>query len=482
MRSRAVAKEISAAKRGKHGAKDAPSRLVVVSNRVPDVKDGRVQAGGLAVALDEALQNEGGLWFGWSGKTATGRPSEPKETEVGPVTYVTMDLSRKDYNEYYNGFANRTLWPLFHYRLDLTSFRRTFFSRYQAVNELFAEKLSWRLKENDRIWVHDYHLLPLGECLRRRGSKQTMGIFLHTPFPAMEVLTYMPAHRSVMKALAAYDLIGFQTDNDMRAFTDYIEHEAGGKVSKSGQVEVFDRTFQVGVFPIGINPSVFERPIAPKELAWARKLREQHGDKAWMIGVDRLDYSKGILERFQAFERMLERYPGFRNQVSMFQITPPSRGEVAEYKEIRHELETSAGHINGRFADIDWVPINYINKSYTRDRLTLFFRASRVGLVTPLRDGMNLVAKEFVAAQNSSDPGVLVLSRFAGAARELKSALIVNPYDTDEVAEAMARGLEMPLDERLNRREAMMKVIRDNDLDNWRDKYLAALANAGGKR
>ena len=262
-----MAKTKSAAKKSKGGAKGTPSRLVVVSNRVPDVKDGRVQAGGLAVALEEALQNEGGLWFGWSGKTSAGRPAEPKETEVGPVTYVTMDLSRKDYNEYYNGFANRTLWPLFHYRLDLTSFRRTFFSRYQAVNELFAEKLSWRLKENDRIWVHDYHLLPLGECLRRRGCKQTMGIFLHTPFPAMEVMTYMPAHRAVMTALAAYDLIGFQTENDMRAFTDYIEHEAGGKVSKSGRVEVFDRTFQVGVFPIGINPTVFERPIAPKELA-----------------------------------------------------------------------------------------------------------------------------------------------------------------------------------------------------------------------
>ncbi len=472
-----MTKSKSATKKSKRGTEKAPSRLVVVSNRVPDVKDGRVQAGGLAVALEEALQNEGGLWFGWSGKTATGRPDEPKETEVGPVTYVTTDLSRKDYNEYYNGFANRTLWPLFHYRLDLTSFKRTFFSRYQAVNELFAEKLAWRLRDNDRIWVHDYHLIPLGESLRRRGCKQTMGIFLHTPFPAMEVLTYMPAHRALMTALAAYDLIGFQTENDMRAFTDYIELEAGGKVSKSGKVQVFGRTFRVGVFPIGINPTVFEGPMAPKDLAWGRKLREQHGEKAWMIGVDRLDYSKGIPERFQAFERMLERYPGYRGEVSLFQITPPSRGEVAEYKEIRHELETSAGHINGRFADIDWVPINYINKSYGRDKLTLFFRASRVGLVTPLRDGMNLVAKEFVAAQNPSDPGVLVLSRFAGAARELKSALIVNPYDIDEVAEAMARGLEMPLDERRNRREDMMKVIRSNDLDNWRDTYLAALVS-----
>jgi len=477
-----VVKQATTTKNNSRGAKQAPSRLVVVSNRVPDVKGGKVQAGGLAVALKEALENEGGVWFGWSGKVGNAMRDAPKETKVGKTTYVTVDLSRKEYNEYYNGFANRTLWPLFHYRLDLTSFRRTFFSRYQAVNELFADRLRRRLLPNDRIWVHDYHLIPLGEALRKRGCTQTMGIFLHTPFPAMEVLTYLPSHRALITALTAYDLIGFQTENDMRAFNDYVVHEAGGKVSKSGTVEVFGRTLKVGVFPIGINPTVFEGPIAPKELSWGRRLREQHGDKAWMIGVDRLDYSKGIPERFAAFERMLERYPGFRSEVSMFQITPPSRGEVAEYKEIRHELETSAGHINGRFADIDWVPINYINKSYPRDRLTLFYRASRVGLVTPLRDGMNLVAKEYMAAQNPSDPGVLVLSRFAGAARELKSALIVNPYDIDDVAEAMARGLEMPLDERRNRREDMMKVIRSNSLDNWCQCYLAALADTGKKK
>ncbi len=461
----------------------AKSRLVVVSNRVPDIKDGRVQAGGLAVALEEALQQDGGLWFGWSGKVGNNHPTEPEITKVGPITYVTLDLMRKDYNEYYNGFANRVLWPLFHYRLDLTNFQREHFTRYLQVNDMFATRLSQHLKPSDRIWVHDYHLIPLGECLRRRGAKQTMGIFLHTPFPALEVMASLPTHRALMTALCAYDLIGFQTENDRRAFADYVVHEAGGKVSKTGRVEVLGRKLRIGVFPVGITPGHFEGPIAaPKEIAWGRKLKERYGDKAWLIGVDRLDYSKGISQRLRAFERLLERYPGYRGEVTFFQITPPSRGEVAEYKQLRAHLAAEAGHINGRFADIDWVPINYINKSYSRDRLALFYRASRVGLVTPLRDGMNLVAKEFVAAQNPSDPGVLVLSRFAGAARELNAALIVNPFDTDDVAEAIAQGLEMPLEERRRRREAMMEVIRRNDLVAWRMGYLAALAAAGKRR
>ncbi len=464
----------------KRGAK---KRLVVVSNRVPDVKGGKVQAGGLAVALQDALEADGGIWFGWSGKVATGtQQPQPQRTDVGQVSYITMDLVRRDYNEYYNGFANRTLWPLFHYRVDLAAFNRAHQSRYLQVNELFASKLEQFLSPDDLLWVHDYHLIPLGDCLRRRGHKQVMGIFLHTPFPAMEVLTTLPMHHPLIRALSAYDLIGFQTDNDLRAFADYIVHEAGGKVTKKGRVQAFGRTFRIGVFPIGIEADHFSGPVAnPKHVSWARQLKEQHDHTAWLIGVDRLDYSKGIRHRFRAYERLLERYPGYQRHVGFFQITPPSRGEVAEYKAIRADLETMAGHINGRFADIDWVPINYINKSYNRERLTLFYRASQIGLVTPLRDGMNLVAKEYVASQNPSDPGVLVLSRFAGAARELDAALIVNPYDVDGMADAIAQGLEMPIDERRERWDAMMKVIRRNSLSAWRDEYLKRLAACAKK-
>ena len=459
-------------------------RLIVVSNRVPDVKGGKVQAGGLAVALEEALlAAKEGVWFGWSGRVGTDAQARPEVTEAGPITYITMDLSRKAYNEYYNGFANRALWPLFHYRIDLATFSREHQARYMEVNTMFGDELSHYLKPGDTVWVHDYHLIPLGQCLRRHGHDQTMGIFLHTPFPAAEVLIALPTHRELVQALAAYDLIGFQTENDKRAFADYIRHEARGSVTKDGRVTAFGRKFRIGVFPIGINPEQFEGPVAnPKQMRWARDLKERSGDGSWLIGVDRLDYSKGISQRFAAYERMLERYPAYRGWVTYFQITPPSRGEVLEYKQIRQELEAQAGHINGRFADMDWVPLNYINKSYSRDRLALFYRACGVGLVTPLRDGMNLVAKEYVASQNPSDPGVLVLSRFAGAARELTDALIVNPYDVNSVADAIAQGIEMPLDERRRRWQSMMKVIRKNDLNRWRNTYLAALAACGAER
>jgi trehalose 6-phosphate synthase len=457
-------------------------RLVVVSNRVPYITEKKAQAGGMAVGLREVLETTGGIWFGWSGKVSDSSITEPTVTRVSPITYVTIDLSRKDYNQYYNGFANQVLWPLFHYRLDLTSFNRNHFLGYERVNGLFATKLSKLLKKNDLIWVHDYHLIPLGNELRKRGQKQTIGFFFHTPFPALEVMTALPLHGELMEQLCAYDLIGFQTDNDLRAFIDYIRHEAGGRVVRNKHVEVFGYKFKIGVFPIGINPEHFAGPIRDsKQITWMRKLKHRYGDIDWLIGVDRLDYSKGINERFRAFERLLERYPGYQSRVTFIQITPPSRSDIREYREIRHELEAEAGHINGRFGELDWLPINYINRSYTREQLATFYRASRIGLVTPFRDGMNLVAKEYVASQNPEDPGVLVLSRFAGAARELESALIVNPYDFDSIADTIARGLEMSLGERRERWDVMIKVLRRNDLAHWRDSYLRALHHAGKK-
>jgi trehalose 6-phosphate synthase len=456
------------------------SRLVVASNRVTVTTDKKARAGGLAVALQDALQEHGGVWFGWSGKVAAKPSPQPEMTRVGPVTFATVDLSRKNYNEYYNGFANRTLWPLFHYRLDLTAFSQQNYSGYVHVNTVFASKMQPLLKPKDLIWVHDYHLIPLGAELRSRGVSQPMGFFLHTPFPAMEILTALPSHQTLVKALCAYDLVGFQTENDLRAFLDYIVHEASGAIMGDHLIQVFGRTVRVEIFPIGIDTD---------DMVAAGKLSVQAGKKAghlptgqherdWIIGVDRLDYSKGLVERFRSFQRLLENYPVYRRKVRLLQIAPPSRSEVPEYKEIRHMLEAEAGHINGRFAEYDWVPINYLNKSFTRQDLASFYRASRIGLITPLRDGMNLVAKEYVAAQNSHDPGVLVLSRFAGAARELDAALIVNPFDFDQVANAIAEGLEMPMEERRERWEAMMEKLQNNTLGTWRDNFLRILGQA----
>lgn len=455
------------------------SRLVVVSNRVTIATDKKAQAGGLAVALQDALNQFGGVWFGWSGKVVPRPPSEPAITKVKKVTYATIDLSRKHHAEYYNGFANRALWPLFHYRLDLTAFSQQNYSSYYEVNKLFASQLLPLLKSDDLIWVHDYHLVPLGEELRRAGIDRPMGFFLHTPFPAMEILTALPSHRELVKALCAYDLVGFHTENDLRAFLDYIVHEAGGGIMGNHLIHAFGRTLRVEIFPIGIDTQDFEKLGArPARSDKAKHLRDHPHDRIWLIGVDRLDYSKGLVERFHSFGRFLDRYKDYRGKVTLVQIAPTSRSEVPEYKEIQRELATEAGLLNGKFADFDWVPINYLNRSFNRQELVDFYRGSRIGLITPLRDGMNLVAKEYVAAQDPEDPGVLVLSRFAGAARELDAALIVNPFDFDNVADAIAQGLKMPLEERKERWAAMMEVIRGNTLTTWRDDFIAALQEA----
>lgn len=454
-------------------------RTVIVSNRVASPDDKKAQAGGLAVALQDTLREFGGVWFGWSGKTVSQTAAAPTLEQVGPVTYATIDLTRKNYAEYYAGYANRTLWPLFHYRLDLASFSKQNYSGYLRVNDIFANELSKLLDGCDAIWVHDYHLIPLGERLRAAGCPLPMGFFLHTPFPAPEILTALPAHRALVGALCQYDLIGFQTDNDLRCFRDYIVHEVGGRILGDNLVQAFGRTFRAEAFPIGIEPDMFADIVRDRgHASRLRRIRRSRGGVEWVVGIDRLDYSKGLPERFSAFERFLERYPAYRGKVVLMQIAPPSRSEVPEYMEIRRQLETLAGHINGRFAEFDWMPVNYINRSYTREALAAFYATSRVGLVTPLRDGMNLIAKEYVAAQDPNNPGVLILSRFAGAARELDAALIVNPFDCDAVADAIAKGAEMGQAERIERWSAMMTVLRANTLTHWRDRFLAVLSEA----
>ena len=455
------------------------SRLVVVSNRVAKATDGKDRAGGLAVALQDALKKLGGVWFGWSGSVVAKQQDKPEIVQAGPVTYATLDLTRKQYNEYYNGFANRTLWPLFHYRLDLAAFSQQNYSSYREVNTLFASKLKPLLKNDDLIWVHDYHLIPLGEELRRAGVTQPMGFFLHTPFPAMEVMTVLPSNLDLVRALCAYDVVGFQTENDLRAFLDYIVNEAGGGIMGNHLVHAFGNTLRVEIFPIGIDVEELEKTAQEVGRGkGSRRMRIKPSNRTWIVGVDRLDYSKGLVQRFQSFERFLESHPAYRGAVTLVQIAPPSRSEVIEYRDIRHTLEGEAGRINGRFGEFDWVPINYLSKSYTRIELVGFYQASRIGLVTPLRDGMNLVAKEYVAAQNPEDPGVLVLSRFAGAARELEGALTVNPYDADGVADALAIALKMTIEERLERWNAMMDVMRANNVTVWRDNFIETLRGA----
>ena len=452
------------------------ARLVIVSNRVMLPRERLSRAGGLAVALREALQRQGGIWFGWSGEVADRPDAIPRLTRAGKTTYATLDLSPAEHLAYYNGYANSTLWPLFHYRLGLIDFRREQYEGYRAVNQRFAHALVAQLRPDDVIWVHDYHFLPFGAELRRANVRNRTGFFLHIPFPPPELFSALPSHRELARDLCHYDLIGFQTEADLQSFTRYIIDEAGGVVFPDGSFEAFGLRSRAAAFPIGIETEGFaEMARLAGSSPEATRLRESLVGRELVIGVDRLDYSKGLPKKVEAFGELLGRWPEHRNKVTFMQVAPVSRGEVAQYRALRREIEGAAGRLNGKFAEFDWVPVRYLNRSFARPTLAGFYRASKVGFVTPFRDGMNLVAKEYVAAQDPADPGVLVLSRFAGAARELRAAVIVNPFDVDAMAEGLHQALAMPLDERRSRHAAMMEVLRANTLVAWRERFLTDL-------
>ncbi|MBV8119205.1 MAG: alpha,alpha-trehalose-phosphate synthase (UDP-forming) [Alphaproteobacteria bacterium] len=460
-------------------ATDENRRLVVVSNRVA-VEGPKPDSGGLAFAIRAALESSGGIWFGWSGRVADHAASEPETIAKGPLTWATLDLSQRDFDEYYLGFANRVLWPLFHLRAGLVDYSRRDFAGYLRVNRMFARALTPMLRPQDLVWVHDYHLIPLGRELRRLDQGQQLGFFLHTPFPPAEVWRVLPNHRDLAEALCAYNLIGFQTESDLHGFCDYLLRWAGAEDLGHGVLRAFGRIVRADVFPVGIDVSTLAAQAeAADGSRHMRRLRQSLGDRTMMIGVDRLDYSKGLPARFAAFGRLLEAYPETRGRVTFLQIAPTSRSEVPEYQEIRRILAASAGDINGRYGEFDWTPLRYINKSFNHHILTGFFRAARLGVVTPLRDGMNLVAKEYVACQPEADPGVLVLSCFAGAARELGEAVVVNPHDIEGMAEGIRQGLTMSRGERKERWTAMMATIARNDITRWRQRFIAALANSG---
>ncbi len=450
------------------------SRLIVVSNRVAPIQEGEATAGGLAAGVLDALKGHGGVWFGWSGEIADNAEPQPAR-EVGPITLFTIDLSRTDYDQYYRGFANGVLWPVLHYQIGLEKYDRAEFAGYKRVNDLFARSVAKLMRPDDVVWAHDYHLLFFAESLRNLGVTNRLGLFLHIPFPGPGTLRTIPCHAELVRAMCHYDLLGFQTEQDRAAFLDYAIRWSGGRMIGDGAIAAFDRVVQTGVYPIGVHvDEVRAQAGLAANRRVATRLRATLLD--WLIlSVDRLDYSKGLRQRFMAYERFLQDYPNWHNNVTFMQIAPPSRGDIDTYQEIRRELEGEAGRINGRFAEVDWVPLRYLNKSFPRNVLMPLYAEAQACLVTPLRDGMNLVAKEYVAAQNPADPGVLILSQFAGAANELETALLVNPYDEEGMAAAMDQAIAMPIEERQERHAAMIKVMKENSLERWRDRFQADL-------
>ncbi|MGH8026065.1 MAG: alpha,alpha-trehalose-phosphate synthase (UDP-forming) [Pseudoxanthomonas sp.] len=449
----------------------ARGRTVLVSNRV--AVPGETQTGGLATALAAAMEDGPGLWMGWSGRTTSDAQRSLDTIRAGELEYALVDLPADDFDSYYHGFANRVLWPLFHYRTDLVAYHRRQQEAYLRINRHFAKTLAQMLNAEDVVWVHDYHLIPMARFLRELGVANRIGFFLHVPLPPPDVLSTLPSHEFLLGMLTSYDLVGFQTRSDLANFDQYVDQYG---------IPVASGAYRSGTFPIGIDT---ESVVAAAQAKQARiaggDLRASLSGRRLVIGVDRLDYSKGLPERFKAFERHLVSNGENLNQLTYLQIAPPSRTHVPEYQSLRRELEGLAGHINGRHAKPDWTPIRYVNDSFPREVLAGYYRAADIAMVTPLRDGMNLVAKEFLASQSPSDPGVLILSRFAGAAEELEQALLVNPHDVEEMAEAIGTAAAMPLSERKERWNAMMESLRSNTVDRWARRFLAALRAASAE-
>ena len=460
------------------------NRLVVVSNRVPEINGAGNQAGGLAVALGGLMQKRGGVWFGWSGKVASHAADRPATIEQhGEVLRATIDLTRDEHDRYYSNFSNAVLWPLLHTMPEMMQFDRQDAHVYREVNARFADMLLPLLRPSDLIWIHDYHLLALPALLRSRGVLNPIGFFLHIPFPSPDVLSAVPDAAGLVRDLLAADLIGFQTDRDVANFAGTalaIADATSAAPAPDGNVlAVGSRRVRLGAFPVEIEAREFAATaVASASAPGADRLRRSLLDQKLILGVDRLDPTKGLLQRIAGYRRLLEARPTWRRQVMFLQVAAVSRKDVGHYRDLRAALDRELGSINSDLGDPDWTPLRLVARSQPREVMAGYMRMARVGVVTPLRDGMNLVAKEFVAAQDPDDPGVLVLSRFAGAAQQLEAAVLVNPHDSDDMADAFDRAMRMDRQERRGRHAAMWAAIADSSPLHWGRAFVAALLRA----
>ena len=460
------------------------ARLVVVSNRVavPDGKSGG-RAGGLEVAVQAAMRHREGVWFGWSGKIARkGEAAETTTVRHDSIDYVVTSLGAEDYKEYYNGFANRVLWPVLHYRFDLAEFSRRDLSGYMRVNEHFATELDKILRPDDLVWVHDYHLMYVAQALRERSAstkRSALTFFLHIPFPPYDIFSKLPQQQRLLHALLQFDLLGFQTRRDVRNFLQCVRRVMlDAKIIPRRDLQLIrfeKREIRVGHFPIGIDFDSFENGARSDSIAKkSQQLRGTFPGCQLILGSDRLDYSKGIPERLRAFRTALERHSELRGRVVLIQVVVPSRVEIPRYHEFKQRIDRLVGDINGRFSTNTWLPVQYHFRCLERDDLLAHYRACDIAFITPLKDGMNLVAKEYCACRIEED-GALILSQFAGAAEQLKSgALLVNPYDIEQMADTIVKAFRMTPAERTARMKRLRRMVRKENVFWWVDSFLAA--------
>jgi trehalose 6-phosphate synthase/phosphatase len=461
---------------------DGP-RLLIVSNRLPVVvrwRTGRPEllqsTGGLATGLEGLRESQPSLWIGWPGDVAQASPEQAREIDakLRARSLLPVYFSQREVSGFYDGFSNGVVWPLFHYLLDRVPIDSGGWRAYCRANERFADQLAQVWRPGDRIWIHDYHLLLLPKLLRQRLPGARIGFFLHIPFPAPDVFRALPWRQPLLEGLLGADLIGFHTPSYARHFRNAVQQLAAIKTA----VDHFwweGRMVQVGAFPMGIDDERFSMLASDIDVRLrADTIRNEAHGRRILLGVDRLDYTKGIPRRLLAFQRLLEREPSLRDRVRFIQLAVPSRVDVRAYHAFRRDLDELIGRINGQFGTVDAVPIHYLFRSISRRELVALYRAADVMLVTPLRDGMNLVAKEFCASRIDDD-GVLVLSEFAGAAEELVDALMVNPYDVEGLADSMSRALALPLEERRRRIRALRACVQQSSIHRWAASFIERL-------
>lgn len=465
-----------------------PVRLIVVSNRLPVslCKEGEcwhveTGKGGLITALAPVLRNRGGDWIGWTGAGADVdlRAQLKGYSRQEGYSLHGVNLTEEEVHDFYHGFSNEVIWPLFHDFPSACNFHQAYFDAYLAVNRKFAQVVVGRSEEDDYVWVHDYHLMHLAQKIRKLGGERRTGFFLHIPFPSQDIFLKLPWRRQMLEALLEYDLIGFQTFRDRRnfircmsiLFKDWRQYGRGPVVHLSNGI----RTIKVGYFPISIDFREFSTLARTRESAeLAERVASAFRRRTLVLGADRLDYTKGIPQRLLAFRALLKKYPQLRTKISLVQIVVPSRERVPEYQAMKHRIEGLVSEINGEYSEPGWVPVYYLYRSLSRDELIGYYRAASIAFVTPLRDGMNLVAKEFCACNVDGD-GVVILSEFAGAAAQFqRGALLVNPYDVEGVADALYAACQMPPAERRRRMQKLKTTVRKYDIYWWVNSFLGA--------
>jgi trehalose 6-phosphate synthase/phosphatase len=472
------------------------NRLVIVSNRLPFALESSAEGewvvapsvGGLVTAMGAVLRKRGGVWIGWPGvvgeipDAAFGKATRGVGYEVVPVA-----LSEAERDEFYYGYSNEIIWPLFHDLQNFCNFEPGFWQTYKAVNERYAEVIARQCRSGDFIWVHDYHLMHAAQALRERGARAALTFFLHIPFPPYDIFAKLPQQQRLLRALLQFDLLGFQTQRDLRNFLQCVRRVVSDAEAIPGSglqlIRLGEREIRVGSFPVGIDFGAFEKGAASEEVGQrARDLSASFSGCQLILGLDRLDYSKGIPERLRALRNALERHQELRGRVVLIQVVVPSRVEIPKYHEFKNRIDRLVGEINGRFSTDTWLPVHYRFRSLDRADLLAHYRACEIALVTPLKDGMNLVAKEHCACRLDLN-GALILSQFAGAAEQLKrGALLVNPYDIEQMADAILTAFQMSRTERSARMKRMRRVVRSENVFWWVDSFLRAGTQTAASR